>query len=112
MFPVRIGTCGWSYQDWSGGFYPEGLAAGEFLSYYADRYPVIEVDGTFYRTPSRKMVEDWRDKTPDGFGFSLKIPQVITHEKLLLDCRAEASAFLSAARVLGPKLLCCVLQFG
>jgi uncharacterized protein YecE (DUF72 family) len=112
MYPVRIGTCGWSYQDWSGGFYPEGLAAGDFLSYYADRYPVVEVESTFYRTPSRKMVEGWHDRTPDSFGFSLKVPQVITHEKLLLDCRAEVSAFLSAARMLGPKLLCCVLQFG
>jgi uncharacterized protein YecE (DUF72 family) len=58
------------------------------------------------------MVEGWRDRTPDSFGFSLKVPQVITHEKLLLDCRAGVSSFLSAARVLGPKLLCCVLQFG
>jgi uncharacterized protein YecE (DUF72 family) len=112
VYPVRLGTCGWSYQDWSGAFYPEGLAAGDFLSYYAERYAVVEVDSTFYRTPSRKMVEGWRDKTPDSFGFSLKVPQVITHEKLLLDCRTEVSAFLSAARVLGPKLLCCVLQFG
>jgi uncharacterized protein YecE (DUF72 family) len=37
MHPVRVGTCGWSYQDWSGGFYPKGLAAGDFLSYYAER---------------------------------------------------------------------------
>ena len=63
-------------------------------------------------TSTRKMVEGWRDRTPDAFGFSLKVPQVITHEKLLLDCRAGVSSFLSAARVLGPKLLCCVLQFG
>jgi uncharacterized protein YecE (DUF72 family) len=53
MFSVRIGTCGWSYQDWSGDFYPEGLASGHFLPYYAERYPVVEVDSTFYRTPSR-----------------------------------------------------------
>ena len=112
MHPVRVGTCGWSYKEWSGVFYPDGLAAGEFLSFLAGRYPVVEVDSTFYRTPTRKMVEGWRDRTPDAFGFSLKVPQVITHEKLLLDCRAEVSAFLSAARVLGPKLLCCVLQFG
>jgi uncharacterized protein YecE (DUF72 family) len=74
MYPVRIGTCGWSHQDWSGGFYPEGLAVGDFLSYYAERYPVVEVDSTFYRTPSRKMVGGWRDRTPDAFGFSLKVP--------------------------------------
>jgi uncharacterized protein YecE (DUF72 family) len=112
MHPVRIGTCGWSYKEWSGVFCPDGLGAGGFLSFYAERYPVVEVDSTFYRSPSRKTVEGWRDRTPDGFGFSLKVPQAITHEKVLLDCRAEVRDFLSAARVLGDKLLCCVLQFG
>jgi uncharacterized protein YecE (DUF72 family) len=112
MNPIRIGTCGWSYKEWSGVFYPEGLAAGEFLSYYAERYPVVEVDSTFYRSPTRKMVEGWRDKTPDAFGFSLKVPQVITHEKLLLECQEELDAYLYAVRLLGSKLLCCCLQFG
>jgi uncharacterized protein YecE (DUF72 family) len=58
------------------------------------------------------MVEGWRDHTPPGFGFSLKVPQAITHEKVLLDCRDEVSRFLGAVRVLGDKLLCCTLQFG
>src|SRR5690242_19385666 len=109
MHPVRVGTCGWSYQEWSGVFYPDDLGAGGFLSFYADRYPVVEVDSTFYRSPSRKTVEGWRDRTPDSFGFSLKVPQAITHEKLLLDCRAEVRSFLTAARILEQKLLCCVL---
>jgi uncharacterized protein YecE (DUF72 family) len=112
MNSVRVGTCGWSYKEWSGVFYPDDLAAGVFLSFYAERYPVVEVDSTFYHSPSRKTVEGWRDRTPDSFGFSLKVPQVITHEKLLLDCRAEVRTFLTAARVLEHKLLCCVLQFG
>jgi uncharacterized protein YecE (DUF72 family) len=112
MHPVRVGTCGWSYKEWSGVFYPEELSAGEYLSYYAERYPVVEVDSTFYRSPSRKMVEGWRERTPAGFGFSLKVPQAITHEKMLLDCREELGTFLTAARILGDKLLCCLLQFG
>jgi uncharacterized protein YecE (DUF72 family) len=112
MHPVRVGTCGWSYKEWSGVFYPDDLSAGEYLSYYAERFPVVEVDSTFYRSPSRKMVEGWRDRTPPGFGFALKVPQVITHEKMLLDCRDEVRTFLTAARILGDKLLCCLLQFG
>jgi uncharacterized protein YecE (DUF72 family) len=112
MHPIRVGTCGWSYKEWSGVFYPEDLDAHDFLSFYACRYPVVEVDSTFYRIPGRKMVEGWYERTPEGFGLSLKVPQVITHEKLLLDCRAEVHSFLSAARALGQKLLCCVLQFG
>src|SRR5262249_53547612 len=86
--------------------------AGDFLGHYAQHYPVVEVDSTFYRTPSRKMVEGWRDKTPSGFGFSLKVPQVITHEKMLHNCDKEVSEFLDAARLLEDKLLCCCLQFG
>ena len=112
MKQVRIGTCGWSYQDWAGVFYPKGTAPREYLTYYAEHYLIVEVDSTFYRTSSRKMVEGWRDKTPDGFGFSLKVPQVITHEKLLKDCKADVKAFLDAAQCLGDKLLCCCLQFG
>jgi uncharacterized protein YecE (DUF72 family) len=103
MHPIRIGTCGWSYKDWSGAFYPSDLPASGYLSHYAERYPVVEVDSTFYRSPSRRMVEGWRDRTPDGFGFSLKVPQAITHEKMLTDCRDEVRMFLTAARVLGDK---------
>jgi uncharacterized protein YecE (DUF72 family) len=112
MHPVRVGTCGWSNKEWSGVFYPKDLAPADYLSYLAERYPVVEVDSTFYRSPGRKTVEGWRDRTPPGFGFSLKVPQSITHEKMLLDCRDELAAFLGAARLLGDKLLCCLLQFG
>jgi uncharacterized protein YecE (DUF72 family) len=93
-------------------FYPNGLRPGEYLAYLAQHYPAAEVDNTFYHSPSRKTVEGWRDRTPPGFGFSLKVPQAITHEKVLLDCREEVEAFVAAARLLGDKLLCCCLQFG
>jgi uncharacterized protein YecE (DUF72 family) len=112
MQSIRVGTCGWSYPDWSRVFYPDELPAAEYLCYYAERFPIVEVDSTFYRSPSRKMVEGWREKTPDSFAFSLKVPQVITHEKVLVDCRQELNAFLTAARALEGKLLCCLLQFG
>jgi uncharacterized protein YecE (DUF72 family) len=86
--------------------------ADDWLTYYATRFPVVEVDNTFYRSPSRRAVETWRDRTPPGFGFSLKVPQAITHEKVLTDCQDEVAAFLDAARVLSDRLLCCLLQFG
>jgi hypothetical protein len=112
MHHVRIGTGGWSYKDWSGVFYPDDLAASVQLSYLGERYPVVEGHSTFYRSPSHKAVEGWRDRTPPGFGFSLKVPQAITHEKVLLDCGADVDSFLAAARLLGEKLLCCPLRFG
>jgi uncharacterized protein YecE (DUF72 family) len=111
MQSVRIGTCGWSYRDWQGVFYPATMLPGHFLSYYADHCPVVEVDSSFYRAPTPAMVESWRGKTPDGFGFSLKVPGIVTHEKILVDCGKEVDEFLAAARLLGNKLLCCLLQF-
>ncbi|MBY0528359.1 MAG: DUF72 domain-containing protein [Gemmataceae bacterium] len=112
MFPIQIGTCGWSYNDWRGTFYPSGLGASEYLPYYAERFPVVEVDSTFYRPPSAKVVAEWRDKTPDHFRFSLKVPRVITHEKVLANCRQDLAGYIGAVRELGAKLACCVLQFG
>jgi uncharacterized protein YecE (DUF72 family) len=101
MHPVRIGTCGWSYKEWAGVFYPEHLPAADWLAYYAERFPVVDVDSTFYRSPSRKAVEAWRGRTPPGFGFSLKVPQAITHEKVLLDGHDGQGALLAAARARG-----------
>ena len=109
---VRIGCCGWSYKDWSGTFYPGGMAAGDYLSFYAEHYPTVEVDSSFYRTPSRKMVQAWRDRTPKGFGFALKVPQTITHKKQLQDCAQEVEEFVDALEPMGEKLCCALLQMG
>jgi len=112
MYEIKIGCCGWSYEDWKGVFYPPDSEPGEYLGFYARQFDVVEVDSTFYRTPSRRMVEAWRARTPEHFRFSLKLPQVITHEKVLGDCAEELEAFLEVARLLGEKLLCVCLQFG
>jgi uncharacterized protein YecE (DUF72 family) len=112
VLPVRIGTCGWSYDAWRGGFYPAGTQPRDYLTYYAQRYSVVEVDSTFYRTPTLKMIREWQEKTPDHFGFSLKVPRVVTHDKVMRDCVEELEGFIAAVRLLKTKLLCCLLQFG
>jgi uncharacterized protein YecE (DUF72 family) len=110
--PIRIGCSGWSYPDWEGAFYPEGMPAGDYLEYYADRFPIVEVDSTFYRVPSARMVQGWRNRTPPDFRFALKVPQVITHQKQLRDCDREVDAFVEAIAPLGDKLFCALLQMG
>ena len=57
MGSVRIGTCGWSYKDWCGVFYPEALQPPDYLAFYAQKFPVVEVDSTFYRPPTPRMIE-------------------------------------------------------
>ena len=72
----------------------------------------VEVDSTFYRTPSKSTVQGWADKTPEGFVFAAKIPQVITHEKVLVDCDTEFQQFMEVMDILGEKLGPLLLQFG
>jgi uncharacterized protein YecE (DUF72 family) len=110
--PILIGCSGWSYADWEGAFYPVGMVAREYLEWYADRFPIVEVDSTFYRPPTARMVRGWRDRTPPDFRFALKIPRVITHEKRLRDCTDEVEGFVSAVLPLGEKLHCALLQMG
>jgi uncharacterized protein YecE (DUF72 family) len=110
--PILIGCSGWSYADWEGPFYPEGMAPGEYLAFYADRFPVVEVDSTFYRVPTPAMVRGWRDRTPEDFRLALKVPQVITHEKRLVGCEDEIERFVAAILPLGGKLSCALLQMG
>lgn len=108
---LHVGTMGWSYGFWKGSFYPEGLASKDFLAFYAKHFGTVEVDSTFYRIPRRQSVMDWKEQTPEGFVFSLKFPQVITHVKMLKDCEEETSVFLERAELLGEKLGVLLLQF-
>ena len=72
---LYLGTSGWSYADWEGTLYPEGLPAGARLAEYAKHYPTVEIDSTFYSAPRRSTVEKWREIVPKGFLFAAKFPQ-------------------------------------
>ena len=75
----RVGTSGYNYPEWKGAFYPEGLATGKMLPYYAERFSTVEINYTFYRLPNAKTVAGWTAATPDDFTFALKASQKITH---------------------------------
>jgi uncharacterized protein YecE (DUF72 family) len=106
-----VGTSGWSYADWVGPFYPAGTAPAEYLACYCREFGAVEIDSTFYRIPTARMVDGWRAASPDGFRFAPKAPQVITHERRLRECAAELDVFLGVMRGLGPKLGPIVFQF-
>ena len=108
---LRLGTSSWSSQDWVDVFYPAGTAPADFISEYAKHFDAVEVDSTFYRTPSPAMVRNWAARTPSGFVLAAKFPQVITHEKVLVDCSAELSEFLKTMDLLGDKLGPLLIQF-
>lgn len=108
---LYLGTSSWSAPSWVGPFYPTGSVPGEFLSHYAGRFRTVEIDATFYAIPHARVVTGWDEKTPDDFVFAAKVPQVITHEKVLLDCEEEMARFAHVMSRLGPKLGVLLLQF-
>ncbi|HEX9428153.1 MAG TPA: DUF72 domain-containing protein [Candidatus Polarisedimenticolia bacterium] len=108
---LRLGSSSWSAPSWEGAFYPVGTPAADYLAFYAREFDTVEIDATFYRAPTLKMVQTWRDRTPPGFLFAAKIPQVITHEKMLESCGEELGSFLRVMEPLGDKLGPLVFQF-
>jgi hypothetical protein len=80
------------------------MRPADYLAFYAEHFHTVEVDSTFYACPTVRTVENWNARTPDGFVFSAKVPQTITHDKVLVDCDAELKEFLDTIGILGDKL--------
>lgn len=108
---IYLGTSAFTAAGWEGTFYPTGMKSRDFLSYYATQFATVEVDSTFYGCPTARTVSNWAARTPEGFIFSVKVPQIITHEKVLVDCDSEFEEFLKTMDTLGPKLGPMVFQF-
>jgi uncharacterized protein YecE (DUF72 family) len=108
---LRIGASGWSYSDWKGIFYPEGLRSQDFLSFYAARFNTTEVNYSFYHQPRRSTYENWSAQTPEDFQFAVKASRLITHVRRLRGVEEEWQEFLSRASALGGKLGPVLLQF-
>jgi uncharacterized protein YecE (DUF72 family) len=108
---IRLGTSSFTAAGWSGAFYPPRMKQADYLRFYSSRFDTVEVDSTFYAIPTIETVENWARKTPPGFVFSLKAPQVITHEKVLIDCDWDCEKFIQTVSFLGEKLGPIVFQF-
>lgn len=107
---IRIGTCAWSFDEWSGALYPKDLPANRWLEFYARYFPAVELDSTFYSAPKEEIARRWMEMTPAHFRFSCKLPREITHERRLRDTRAELLAFLRALEPLAGKLRVVLIQ--
>lgn len=101
---IWIGTSGYNYPEWKGSFYPEKLSAAKMLPYYAERFPTVEINYTFYRFPTEKVLQGWAVATPPAFRFTLKAPKRITHDARLRDCADKVEGFTRVAGVLGGQL--------
>jgi uncharacterized protein YecE (DUF72 family) len=101
---ILVGTSGWQYRDWRGRFYPEGLPQRRWLPYFSERFPIVEVNNTFYMLPKEETFVRWREESADGFLFVVKASRFITHIRRLRDCREPVKLFWGRCRRLGAKL--------
>jgi len=99
-----IGTSGWHYDEWRGRIYPEKLPKSQWLEFYADHFPTVELNNTFYRLPSERAVDNWYKTVPSVFVFSVKVSRFITHVKKLKDSGESLNNFMSRTSALHDKL--------
>ena len=107
MDTVFLGTMGWSYNFWS--LY-DGLNPSSYLTRYAEYFNSVEVNSSFYRIPSKSTVQNWEKQVPEGFIFSLKVPQSISHSHALDYDPEKLDAFLDHIKPLKEKLGPLLLQ--
>ena len=107
---IKIGCTGWSYQGWSGNFYPKNLKSSEWLNYYSQIFNITEINSTFYKIPSQEIVRKWNENTPKHFKFTAKFPSIITHEKRLDRINSEIFSFLTSLLPIHEKISALVLQ--
>ena len=101
---VLTGTSGYAYKPWKGPFYPEDLKNDRMLAFYAGELGAVEINNTFYRMPSEKMLDRWAEAVGEDFRFALKVSRRITHFKRLRECEGELSYLLETVVTLGPRL--------
>ncbi len=107
---IRVGTSGWSYDHWRGGFYPEKLAKGRWFDFYAQQFNTVEVNATFYRRFKDSTYRKWFDRAPEHFRYVLKVPRLISHSHRLHGVSALIAEFTRSASLLNHKLGLMLLQ--
>lgn len=108
---LRIGTSGYSYTDWKGTYYPSQIKQSDMLTFYARDFDTVEINYTYYRVPVARTLASLARKVPDGFSFTLKANQAMTHERTL-----DPVIFQDFCQALTPlqdqgKLGCVLAQF-
>jgi uncharacterized protein YecE (DUF72 family) len=108
--PFFVGTSGWTYDHWKGRFYPADLPKSHWFDFYAHHFSSVEINATFYRTFQDQTYHKWKERAPQGFGYVLKAPRLITHRKYLLDVDELVKAFYRSCSLLEGKFELILLQ--
>jgi uncharacterized protein YecE (DUF72 family) len=102
-----VGTSGFSYPSWRGAFYPQKAKPSEFLGWFSERLPSVELNTTFYQLPAEDQMRRWADQTGPAFRFAVKVNRRITHGGRL----ELLPTFLEQVRALGDRLGPLLVQF-
>jgi uncharacterized protein YecE (DUF72 family) len=97
---LYVGTSGWSYPSWRPDFYPTGTKPRDFLAFYAERFPSVELNASAYQLPSEEHFRTWAEQVPPDFRFAVRMPRQITHGSRL----GLVGTFCERVRVVGDKL--------
>jgi len=103
---LKIGTSGYSFYDWVGNFYPEGIQKGKMLDYYSKFFDTVEINSTYYRIPNRSVFYHLSNKTPDNFEFIVKLNQQTTHKiengiKAVEDVKESVAPIIESGKLKG-----------
>src|SRR5437868_7800179 len=105
---IRVGCSGWVYKHWKGVFYPEHLSQKRWFEFYAGEFDTVEINASFYRLPTAKTFDKWREQAPQHFIYAVKANRFITHMKKLKGVKGAVDNFLKRAEhlqeALGPIL--------
>lgn len=108
---VHIGTSGYAYKEWKGGFYPEKISPKAMLPFYAERLRAVEINNTFYHMPTESVIKSWAEQVPEDFIFGFKAPQRITHIKRLRNVEQETEYLFATLSTLEHRLGPVLFQF-
>ena len=108
---INIGTSGYSYEDWEGNFYPNGIKKGDMLKFYSNYFNFTEINSTYYQMPSYFVFKNLDEKTPEGFVFSVKAYGGFTHSRDA--SKEDAEKFINALKPIieKNKMSCLLFQF-
>ena len=101
---IHVGTSGFDYGDWRGPFYPRFLRPTDRLAFYAEHFGTVELNVTFYRTPSADAFRGWRDAVPDDFVFAVKASRFLTHVRRLAEPEPSIDYLMDRIGILGDRL--------
>jgi uncharacterized protein YecE (DUF72 family) len=107
----RVGCSGWDYPHWKDAFYPHGLRQSSWFQHYASIFDTVEINNSFYRTPTDTVYKTWQQQAPAGFAYTVKVNRAVTQfYKLGPNSYSPFEEFVRGATILGPTMGPLLLQ--